>query len=183
MGAIKELGLLKTFKYVILSFVMVLYHLIIDHLIPFSPARILLLKLLGAKIGRDSVIMNVKFFNLHHIGFSGLVIGKRCFIGDETLIDLYDKVVLKDDVTIAQRVNIATHLNVGYSSHPLQKHYPKTSKSVLFESGSVVATAVTILPGLKIGEESFVAAGAVITKDVPRRSLVAGVPAKVVKKF
>lgn len=181
MRAIKELGLLKTFKYLVLSLVMLLYHLIIDHLIPFFPARILFFKLLGAKIGRDSVIMNVKFFNLHHTGFGGLSIGKECFIGDETLIDLYGRVLLEDQVTLAQRVTVLTHLNVGYSNHPLQGSFPRKSQPVVFKKGSVVGAASVILPGVTIGENSFVAAGSVVTKNVAASTLVAGVPAKPVR--
>ncbi len=181
MGAIKELGLVKTFKYLVLSLVMVLYHLIIDHLFPFSPARVLFFKLLGAKIGKDSVIMNVKFFNLHHKGFSGLNIGQRCFIGDETLIDLYDSITLKDHTTIAQRVTVITHLNVGYTNHPLQGSFPRKSQPVLFEKGAVIGAASVILPGVTIGENSFVGAGSVVTHDITAKTLAVGVPAKSVR--
>jgi len=183
MKALKEIGIKKTLRFVMYSLAQVIYHQLINHLLFFSPARKIFLELLGAKIGKNSIIMDVKFFNWHHTGPKGLKIGKDCFIGDETLIDLYDKVILEDQVTIAQRVTILTHTNVGYSDHPLQKFFPKTSKPVIFKSGSVVGAAATILPGVIIGQESFVAAGSVVTKNVPPRSLVAGVPARVIRSL
>src|SRR3990170_1101661 len=145
MLALKETGTRKALKFVLFGFLGIIYHRIVLHWFPFPPVLKLFLQLLGAKIGSDSILMEVKFFNWHHQGLKGLKIGKNCFIGDETLIDLYDSVILEDEVTIAQRV--------------------------------------TILPGVTIGERSFVAAGSVVTKDVPSRTLVAGVPAKPVRKI
>lgn len=183
MKAINELGFKKSARFLIYSFLQVFYHQIINHLFFFPQARKLFFQILGAKIGPGSILMDVRFFNFHHTGPGGLKIGKDCFIGDETLIDLYDRVTLEDQVTLGQRVLVLTHLNVGYSNHPLQKLFPKTSKPVIFESGCVIGANSTILPGITVGRESFVAAGSVVTKDVPPNSLVAGVPAKVVRKL
>lgn len=178
MKAVEEVGFGNIVRFVFYNITQVLYGFLM-----MPPLRKLFLGFLGANIGDNSIIMNVKFFNWHHIGQSGFKIGKECFIGDETLIDLYDKVILEDQVTIAQRVTILTHLNVGYKNHPLQKFFPKMTKPVVFKAGCVVAAASTILPGVIIGRESFVAAGSVVTRDVAPRTLVAGVPAKVVRKI
>ncbi len=178
MKAIEEIGIKKTFSFAVFSVIEIIYFLML-----FPPLRKILLQVFGTEIGKNSVIMNVKFFNWHHLGLKGLKVGKECFIGDDVLIDLYNQVILEDQVTIAQRVNILTHLNVGYRNHPLQKFFPKFSKPVVFKRGSVVGAASTILPGVVVGEESFIAAGSVVTKDVPKRTLVAGVPAKIVRKI
>jgi acetyltransferase-like isoleucine patch superfamily enzyme len=53
---------------------------------------------------------------------------------------------------------------------------------VVIEPGSFVGASATLLPGIRIGARSFVAAGSVVTEDVPAGSLVAGVPARVVRK-
>lgn len=183
MKAIDEVGLKKTFKFLFFAFLQIVYHNLIDHLFYFSHARKLFLTVLGAKVGKNSIIMDVRFFNWHHKGPAGLKIGKECFIGDETIIDLFDKVILEDQVTIAQRVTILTHINVGYKDHPLQNYFPKFSKPVIFKKGSVVGASATILSGVTIGERAFVAAGSVVTKDVPSQTLVAGVPAKKIRKI
>lgn len=183
MKSASEIGLRKTFKFITYSFLQVVYHHIINHFLFFPQARKLFLILLGARIGKDSILMDVRFFNWHHRGAKGIKIGNECFIGDETMIDLYDEVILEDQVTLAQRVLVLTHLNVGYHNHPLQRHFPKTSKPVIFKNGCVIGAASTILPGIIIGQQSFIAAGSVVTKDVPNRTLVAGVPAKIVRKI
>lgn len=179
MKAFDEIGSKKLIRFA--------YYMVLDffyrHFLFLPPARNLLLGLLGSKINKDSVLMSVNFFNWHHRGPQGLMIGNQCYIGDDTLIDLYDEVILEDHVTIAQRVTILTHLNVGYKDHPLQKYFPKDSKPVVFKKGSVIGAAATILPGVTVGKESFVAAGSVVTKSVPARTLVGGVPAKVIRKI
>lgn len=178
MKAVFEVGLIKSFSFLILSILYLIYRSVF-----LPPLRSLVLSLLGSKIDDNVTIMGVKFFNWHHRGFKGLKVGKECFIGDETLIDLYEGVSLEDQVTLAQRVTVLTHLNVGFSDHPLQKFFPKMSKPVIFKKGCVIAASSTILPGVTIGENSFVAAGSVVNKDVPANVLVAGVPAKVVKEL
>ncbi len=183
MKAIKETGPKKTIRFVLYAIYEVLIHRIIIHLLYFPQFRQFFLQIVGAKIGEDSIIMDVRFFNWQHKGPGGLNIGNRCFLGDETLIDLYDSVSLEDDVTIAQRVLILTHMNVGYRNHPLQKYFPKLSKPIVIKKGSFIGAATTILPGVTIGERAFVAAGSVITSSIPKESVYAGVPAKLIRKL
>ena len=181
--AIQEVGLKKTIRFLIYALLGVLYHNLVDHLLAFSYTRKTFLIMLGARFGSNAILMDVRFINWHHLGPKGFKIGKECFIGDGTLIDLYDSVTLKDQVTIAQNVTILTHMNVGYKNHPLQKYFPKFSKGVIFKKGCVIGASSTILPGVIIGEKSFVAAGSVVTKDIPQNTLVVGVPAKKIRKI
>lgn len=183
MKEIDEIGLKKSLKFLVYSGLQVVYHNVVDHFLFIPPARKLFLQVLGAKIGKSSVIMNAKFFNWHHTGPGGLSIGNECYIGDESLIDLYDRVTLEDQVTLAQKVTVLTHLNVGYQDHPLQKFFPKSSKPVIFKNGCVIGANSTVLPGVAIGSQSFVAAGSVVIRNVPANSLVAGVPAKLIRKL
>lgn len=178
MESAKELGIKISAKFLFYSLIELIYSILF-----LPPLRVVFLRILGAKIGKGTVIMKVTFFNWHRGGPPCLKIGKESFIGDKSLIDLYDSVTIEDQVTIAQRVTILTHLNVGYKNHPLQSFFPKKSKGVIFKSGSVIAACSTILPGVIINKNSFVAAGSVVTKDVPPNTLVAGVPAKVVRKI
>ena|SRR3989344_3091048 len=183
MKTIEEIGPKKVIRFALFSLLQVIYHHLINHFLFLPPFRKLFLQIIGAKIGKDSIIMDVKFFNWHHKGPAGLKVGSECFIGDEALIDLFNSVVLEDHVTIAQRVTILTHTNVGFSDHPLQRYFPKSSKKVIFRSGCVVGAVSIILPGVTVGQESFVAAGSVVTKNVPPHSLVAGVPAKIIRRI
>lgn len=176
MKAMREIGVKKTFIFGFVTILMVFYKLMI-----FPQLRVYYLRILGAKIGRNVVIHNVNFFNYYRTGFKGIKMGNDCFIGDDSLIDLADEVIIYDSVTIAERVTILTHTNVGYRDHPLQKYFTSNSKPVTLKYGSFIGTNVTILPGVKIGEYSFVAAGSVVTKNIPAYSLVGGVPARVIR--
>jgi acetyltransferase-like isoleucine patch superfamily enzyme len=129
----------------------------------FPPVRSVWLRMLGAAIGRRTILHD------------------DCFVGDECLLDLADEIRLEDHVTLAERVLILTHTNVGYRDHPLQPHFPAMAAPVSIRRGSFVGAAVTILPGVTIGPESFVAAGSVVTADVPPRTLVAGIPARALR--
>lgn len=182
MKALEEIGLKKVFRFIIYGLLQTIYQLLINQICFFPQGRKWFLVLLGAKIGGNSIIMNARFCNWHHRGPRGLAIGTACFIGDDTLMDLYDEIILEDHVTLAQRVTVLTHCNVGYKDHPLQAYFPKMARPVVFKSGCFIGAAATILPGVTIGQRSFVSAGSVVTRDVPPETLVGGVPAKPIRK-
>lgn len=173
MKAAEEVGWARMARFGLMTLAMIPYRVA---LVP--PLRAGWLRLLGARVGRRVVMHDVRFFNLYRRGLSGLVIGDESFLGDECLLDLAEGIVLGPQVTLAERVLILTHTNVGYKDHPLQRHFPATAAPVRIEGGSFVGANVTILPGITVGAGSFVAAGAVVTADVPARTLVAGVPAR-----
>ena len=172
--AIKEAGLSRLVKYFVFS----LWQLIF-RLLPLPPLRTFWLKLGGAKIGSDVVIERIDFVNLDRTGLKGLIIGDQCYLGTGALFDLAGKIIIENKVTVVARSIILTHHSVGLSDHPLIKHYPKKVLDVKLCSGSVIGVASIILPGITIGKNSFVAAGAVVRQSVPNGKLVAGVPAKI----
>ena len=147
----------------------------------FPQVRAAWLRLLGARVGRRVVLHGVRFFNLYRRGLPGLELGDECFLGDECLLDLAEAVVLEDQVTLAERVVVLTHTNVGFADHPLQAHFPAMQAPVVFEQGCFVGASVTVLPGVRIGRQAFVAAGSVVTEDVAARTVVAGVPARALR--
>jgi len=149
----------------------------------FPPLRVAWLRLLGARIGSRVVLHDVRFFNLYRRGLAGLELGDECFLGDECLLDLAEGIQLEPQVTLAERVLILTHTNVGYRDHPLQARFPASASPVRIERGAFVGAQAMILPGVTVGRESFVAAGSVVTRDVPSQSLVAGVPARPVRSL
>lgn len=176
MKALREIGWGRAARFGLLTVAMVPYRLAL-----FPPLRAAWLRLLGARIGSRSILHDVRFFNLYRRGLGGLDIAEECFLGDECLLDLAEGIRLEAQVTLAERVLILTHTNVGYHDHPLQSHFPASAAPVLLERGCFVGAAATILPGLTVGREAFVAAGSVVTRDVPPRTVVAGVPARAVR--
>jgi acetyltransferase-like isoleucine patch superfamily enzyme len=176
MKALDEIGWARAFRFGFFTLAMVPYRLA---LVP--QLRAPWLRLLGARIGRRTILHEVRLFNLYRRGLAGLDIGEECFVGDECLLDLAEGVRLEAQVTLAERVLILTHTNVGYHDHPLQASFPAMAAPVVIERGCFLGANVTVLPGIRVGERSFVAAGSVVTADVPPRTLVAGVPARPVR--
>ena len=178
MKALAEIGWWRAARFGFFTLAMLPYRLA---LVP--QLRAPWLRLLGARIGRGTILQDVRFFNLYRRGLAGLEIGDDCFIGDECLLDLAEGIQLERQVTLAERVLVLTHMNVGYADHPLQQHFPPVAKPVVVEQGAFLGANVTLLPGVRIGAGSFVAAGAVVTKDVPPGMLVAGVPGRVLRQI
>ena len=97
-------------------------------------------------------------------------------------MDLQDKIVIEDEVTISHRVMILTHTDSGAS--PLKDSaLPASQSPVTIRRGAYIGANVTILEGVEIGEASIVGAGAVVTRSVPPATVVAGVPARVIKNL
>ncbi len=112
--------------------------------------------------------------------YEKLQVGDDCFFGRELFLDLQDKIVVEDNVTISHRVMIMTHTDAGTSS--LKDLFIPTSQGpVTIRRGAYIGANVTILQGVEIGESSVVGAGAVVNKSVPAGSVVAGVPARIIK--
>ncbi len=108
-------------------------------------------------------------------------------IGDYTRIGLHNTII--GPVTIGSHVNLAqgitiTALNHNFSDPDkrIDEQGVSTTPVTIGDDIWIGANAV-VLPGVTIGSHSVVAAGAVVTKDVPPHSLVAGVPAKIIKKI
>jgi acetyltransferase-like isoleucine patch superfamily enzyme len=104
-------------------------------------------------------------------------LGKNVFINHLcSFLDL-GGITIEDEVMIGPRVNITSE------NHPADISMRKTliPAKVVIKKNAWIGAGVTILPGITIGENAVVAAGAVVTKDVPANTVVAGVPAKIIK--
>ena len=178
MKALGEVGPRKLVRFFLSTLFLAAFNWLL-----FPPLRRWALQLAGAKIGANSIIQALHFFNAYRKGFRGLTLGASCLLGDECLLDLADSITLGDHVTLAERVTILTHTNVGYADHPLQKYFPAFSAPVNIESGAFVGANATILPGVTIGKGAFIAAGSVVTENVPAWTMVGGVPARIIREI
>ena len=178
MKALAEIGWARALRFGFFTAAMLPYRLL---LVP--QLRAPWLRLLGARIGRGTIVHDVRFFNLYRRGLGGLEVEDECFLGDECLLDLAEGIRLERQTTLAERVLVLTHMNVGYHDHPLQAYFPAQAAPVVVGQGSFIGANATLLPGIRIGARSFVAAGSVVTADVPPGALVAGVPARVVRQI
>lgn len=178
MEAFKHIGIKKSLRFILFQFISLILN------ITFIPQlRVLILRLLGSKIGRNSVVYKVSFMNLYRGSFKNLIIGNNCFIGNDVLLDLAGKITLEDDVTISDKSILITHNNVGYKSHPLQKVFPSFVSQIVIKYGVFVGVGSIILPSITINKLSLIGAGSVVTKDIGTKKLAFGVPCKEYKKI
>jgi acetyltransferase-like isoleucine patch superfamily enzyme len=114
-------------------------------------------------------------------GSGELYIGKRTYIGEFSVIGVNEKIIIGDDVMISQALSLRdTSHNFDNLNIPMTKQGISTAP-VIIENDVWIGHGVSIVKGVKIGQGAIVGAGAVVTKDVPPYSVVAGVPAKVIK--
>lgn len=117
-------------------------------------------------------------------------IGRNCNVGKDVYID-FDVVVgdeckiqnfatLYHGLTLGNRVFVGPHACFTNDSHPRAVNPDWRAVPTRVEDGASIGANATILCGITIGRYAMVAAGAVVTKDVPAYALVAGVPAKVI---
>ena len=108
-------------------------------------------------------------------------------IGDHTRIGLHNTII--GPVTIGSHVNLAQGITVTALNHNFKDPDKRIDEQgvstapVIIEDDIWIGANAVILPGVTIGNHSVVAAGAVVTKDIPPHSLVAGVPAKIIKQI
>ena len=136
----------------------------------------------GAVVGEGS-----RVWAFAHL-LKGAVIGRECNICDHTFIEglvkignrvtvkcgvyLWDGITLEDDVHVGP---CATFTN---DRLPRSKKYAAEWQQTMVRSGASIGANATILPGLTIGRWAMIAAGAVVTRDVPAHGLVRGNPAR-----
>jgi len=115
----------------------------------------------------------------------GYSVGKDVFIGEDLIIsdNLHDKnVFIGDRASIAPRVTLVT--SSGPNLSKIKPYVKVVNKGkITIESDAWIGAGAIILPNVTIGRGAVVGAGAVVTKDVPPYTVVAGVPAKEIRKL
>lgn len=152
----------------------------------------------GCSVGSHTVLMAGSAFGSGCIVGDNAGVRERCTIGDNVVVGR--SVTVENDTTIGARTRIQSGAyvtayvvieedcfiapmvvttNDNYMGRTQERF--KYLKGCTIRRGARVGGGSHILPGIEIGEEAFVATGSVVTRDVPPRKLVMGVPAKVVK--
>jgi UDP-2-acetamido-3-amino-2,3-dideoxy-glucuronate N-acetyltransferase len=122
-----------------------------------------------AVIGRESVVGRGSAVE------NDVAIGARVRIQTDCYVTAFTDI--EDEAFVAPRVTTANDASAGRRQRGEQLRGPRLRRHCRIGAGAV------LLPGVEIGEEAFVAAGAVVTRDVPARALVMGVPARVVREL
>jgi acetyltransferase-like isoleucine patch superfamily enzyme len=118
----------------------------------------------------------------------GALVGRECNICDHVFVEndvvIGDRVTIKSGVQLWDGIRLENDVFVGPNAtfsndrYPRSKIYPAEYLKTTVREGASIGANATILPGLTIGERAFVAAGSVVTRDVPARVLVQGNPAR-----
>ncbi len=112
-------------------------------------------------------------------------IGDRTAIGTATVIDgnteIGNDVSLQSMVYIPTNTTIGDHVFVGPNAVLTNDRYPPSGglRGPVVKAGAVIGASTTILPGVCIGEGAFVAAGSVVTHDIPDNMMAIGTPARI----
>lgn len=151
-----------------MDFGLMLLHWVSDS-VPISQFRHLLFTSAGLSLGTGSTIhMGVRFFSPQ-----GVTIGEDSIIGFRTYLDGRAK------LSIGNHVDIASEVMIYNSEHAINStDFHATCNPVTIHDYVFIGPRAIIMPGVTISKGAIIAAGAVVTKDVPEFSIVAGVPAK-----
>lgn len=132
--------------------------------------------LIGAKVD-DSFSLIPPFYTT---GGENLRIGRNVFINQNCTIYDLGGIDIGDDVMIGPNVSLIT------SSHPVEPSRRRDgviAKPIVIGKNVWIAANVTIIGGVTVGDNAVVAAGSVVTKDVPANTLVAGNPARIIRSI
>src|SRR5580658_7650490 len=128
-------------------------------------------ELIGKPVG-DAFTLIPPFYADYGLNF---LVGRTIFIGYECAYTGHAAIDIADQVMIAHKVNLVT---AGHPVEPDKRRDYITAAPITIETNVWIGAAATLLPGVTIGADAVVAAGAVVTHDVPAATLVAGVPAR-----
>lgn len=138
--------------------------------------RYLLARNTFKKCGKNVNLENKAYFG----SGSNLEIGDNSGIG--TRCELYGKVIIGKDVMMAPEVIILTRNHkFSRTDVPMRLQGMNKEKKVIIGDDVWIGTRVIIMPGVRIGKGSIIAAGSIVTKNVLPYSIVGGVPAKLIK--
>lgn len=146
----------------------------LNHKLPFSPGYDELLKeLFVGGLGVECHILTPMYINIA----KNLHIGKNVSIGPYFKCMSAGNIFIDDDVQIAMGVSIITN------NHDVYDRPVLTIKDVHIQKNVWIGANTIILPGIRIGENAIVGAGSVVTHDVEANTMVAGNPAKLLRKL
>jgi acetyltransferase-like isoleucine patch superfamily enzyme len=129
-------------------------------------------------LGRRAIV----FGNFTVANPKNVKIGANCHINHDVFLLGRVGITLGDNVVLSARCML---LDAGLESRSMAhfQDHAHVDAPITIENGAWIGAGAIILPGVTIGEHSIVGAGSVVRKDVPPRTVVAGNPARIIRKF
>jgi acetyltransferase-like isoleucine patch superfamily enzyme len=141
-----------------------------------EPVRRAFEELTGRAVG-DAFTLIPPFYTDYGLN---ITVGRAVFIGYGCAFTGHAPIDIADEVMIAHKVNLIT---AGHPVAPEERRAYITGEPIKIDANVWIGAAATVLPGVQIGAGAVVAAGAVVTRDVPPATLVGGVPATVIREL
>jgi acetyltransferase-like isoleucine patch superfamily enzyme len=138
----------------------------------------------GIQIGNDSLIMHgaiLHVYNFRNLPQAGIRIGNGCVIGEYSVIRGQGGVTIGDRVYTSPSAQILAVNHVFIDPSVPFTEQGITAQGIVIEDDVWIGAGAIITDGVRIGRRAVVAAGAVVTRDVPPHTLVAGVPARLIR--
>ena len=140
----------------------------------------------GIEIGANTYVMHraeLHVYNFRGLEQSGIWVGRNCIIGENSVIRGQGGVTIGDNVIIAPHVQIMAVDHVfDDPSRPILEQGLRAF-GITIEDNAWIGAGAIILDGVRIGQGAVVGAGAVVTRDVAPHTVVAGVPARLVRRI
>ncbi|HEX3391395.1 MAG TPA: acyltransferase [Solirubrobacteraceae bacterium] len=140
----------------------------------------------GAKIGAEAILGDQCFVRERSSVGVGSVIGRGSVVDNDVTVGVRVKVQSNVYLTAFTTIEDDVFVGPGASTtndDTMARHGPELPlRGATLRRACRVGGSVVLTPGVEVGEEAFVAAGAVVTKDVPARAVVMGVPARIVRE-
>lgn len=146
----------------------------LEHTLPYSQEYNLLLKeLFTGGLGENCYIRGPLY----------MIVAENIHIGNHVSINPYFKCMSAGNIYIEDYVQIAIGVSIITNNHDFYERNVLTVKDVRIKRNTWIGAGSIILPGVTIGENAIVGAGSVVTHDVEPNTVVAGNPARVIKKL
>lgn len=137
----------------------------------------------GCMIERGARIMCFPEFGKHQLK-PDFILENGVTIGPRLTALVADKLVIKRNAILAENVSLVTENHgMNASAETPYAWQELTTGPIVIGEGCWIGQNVTVLANVEIGDRCIIAAGAVVTKSIPSRSIAAGVPAKVIKRW
>ena len=146
-----------------------------------SRVRPAVLRAAGFRIGRGTVMWGTPMFTGAGNIYPRLRVGESCWLNIGILFNLGAEIAIGDGVSIGHQVVVLTETHdMGGAA---RRAGSLKALPVRIGDGAWIGARALILPGVEVGAGAVVAAGAVVTKDIPPNVMAAGVPAKVAREL
>ena len=145
----------------------------LNHTMPYTDEYNSLLKELLGEMGEGSRVMP----STTVVRGQNVKIGKNVVVMTNSLFMSAGGITIEDDVLVAANAQLISN------NHDPEEHQILTCKPVVLKRNCWIGAGATILPGVTVGENAIVGAGAVVTKDVEPNTVVGGIPAKLIKRL